>query len=76
MEFKEYISKQINESSRFDDSSDATDFFENIETLMKDKRLLGWAKMTDQNYDSHSVQKLQKAIKAYEDFTEELYNAE
>lgn len=43
---------------------------------MKDKRLLGWAKMTDENYDSHSVQKLQKAIKAYEDFIEELYNAE
>lgn len=72
MSFKNYI----NESSRFGDSSDATDFFENIETLMKDKRLLGWAKMTDENYDSHSVQKLQKAIKAYEDFIEELYNAE
>jgi hypothetical protein len=72
MSFKNYI----NESSRFDDSADATEFFEKIETMMKDKRLFDWAKATDSNYDSHSVQKLQKAIKAYEDFTEELYNAE
>lgn len=62
--------------TKFEDSSDATAFFEDIQTRMNARVLMQWAKSTDNNFDTNAVAKLKAAITAYNAFIDELESAE
>ena len=62
--------------TKFEDSSDATAFFDDIQTRMNARVLMQWAKSTDDNFDTGAVAKLKAAITAYNAFIDELGSAE
>lgn len=87
-DFKTYLAKSSNESlneakvtldvssSRFDDSGDATSFMYGLQTALKSKALVDWAKATDMNFDTSSQRHLRAAVDAYEKFIKEIEKAD
>jgi hypothetical protein len=60
----------------FDDSGDATDFMESIQSLLDSKALKAWSKVTDTNYGTKTKASLKNAQVAYGKFLDEMYSAE
>ena len=62
-------------AKEFEDSADATDHVETIGTMLADKRLKAWSKVTDQNFSAKTLPLLNAAIKAFDAYTTALENA-
>jgi len=73
---EEWNIEKVAKVKEFDDSATATDFMYGIGHLLKSKPLMGWAKITDENYSVRTVGKLKTAIAAYDAFLEEIERAE
>lgn len=66
-------SAKVGRKSEFHDSGEATDFIYDINHKIKDKRVARWAKATDDSASTaKATAKLKAAIKAINDFIEEL----
>lgn len=66
-------------SKEFDDSADATDFIHDIASRLEDKRLMRWAKDTDDNFTvkgGTAVGQLKKSIAEFDKFLTMLEEAE
>lgn len=60
--FKDFFdNKSINEAAKFKDGSDAADFIGEIEDMLKDPRLIQWAKHIDS--DLNPKINIEKTIK-------------
>lgn len=60
----------------FADSAEATDYMFSIGGKMEALPLLQWAQITDDNYGTQTVEKLKKAIAAYNEFLDEMDGAQ
>lgn len=65
----------LTEVKKFQDSTDATEFMFKINDMLQEKALLDWAKETDSNFSTRTVDKLKKASAAYNKFLEEMMEA-
>lgn len=73
--FTQFLSEQ-KIPPKFEDSVDATEFMDTIHQMIKSKALKDWAKLTDQNYDTQTVSKLDKLRSAMLDFLDEIDKAQ
>jgi hypothetical protein len=66
----------ISEAKEFPTSVEATEHFDQIESLLNDERLMAWAKLTDRDYSTKSVKILKTTIKYFNDFYDEMNKAD
>ena len=62
-------------AKEFKDSVEATEFMETLHTMLNDPRLLDWAESTDDNFSTATDQSLQCAMRSYNAFINEMYEA-
>ena len=74
MTFKSYLAEE-KLPTKFEDSLEATEFFDDILARLKSKAVAQWVKATDDNYDVSATAKLKAVITAFEKFQEELDDA-
>lgn len=58
--------------TEFFDSVDATEFMENISTMLSDPRLHNWIRETDSNYGSNLLPVIEKLQQDYDQFFDDL----
>lgn len=63
-------------AKEFEDSLEATEFMEQLQSMLKDERLLEWAKITDYNYGTRSTPKLVEVSRCFDTFLQTMYDAE
>ena len=57
----------------FEDSLEATEFMEKLDSMLNDPRLKDWANETDDNYDQDTANDLHRARKAYKKFIYKMF---
>jgi hypothetical protein len=62
--------------ARFEDSAEATDFMEQLSSMLNDPRLKDWATVTEENYGGDFIAQLRMAKIAYKEFLDAMYEAE
>lgn len=60
---------------RFEDSAEATEFFDQLQKMLNDKRLANWCAATDTNFDKRSSHPLVAAQHAFAQVVRELNDA-
>ena len=58
------------------DSDEATEFFEKLDTMLFDKRLAAYLKVTDDNYSTRTVAMLKRIQGDWKNLSDEFYGAE
>ncbi|UYD57652.1 hypothetical protein MEIMHGIN_00010 [Aeromonas phage avDM3] len=61
--------------NEFEGSIDATDFIENLQSLLNDSRLTNWCGATDYNFNSNTSQKLDMLREIMSELIDELDEA-
>lgn len=62
--------------NKFEDSTQATEHMLALQAMLQDERVTHWMRVTDANFNTRAVFKLQVARAALEDLLDDLHSAE